>query len=448
MKRRAVVTIMVALALFGIAATIRSGWLYLVASAMAGLVVVGLMFGRRPERHVTVQRSTTPEVFEGDNIQVRLKVTNNSRLTRSMVTVRDLQFEDARGGTFAERASRSLALMQNRWETARKAPYGESKPERKRPYTVTFERIGPEEAIEVDYEIEARRRGVFAGSEVSVRTGDAFGSISRERVVGVASETTVLPRVYRLDSFTFKPEFSALPAELMEWSRKGTGQDYYGVREYVAGDSLRHIHWRSSARRGKLIVKEYQHEFRPPSGLLVVLGAPRYGDSDRNTLEDGLRAAASVADYYTLMGSLPGLVIPSGEWFEVVQGLSLYELFRALAAYEPAPSGAAGPGCDYLAEAVAFTMSELAPGRVTGIITNADGEVLAEALDRVPEMAGGALVLAPEESYRVGPGWQPPAQLLADLELASAGYRLDTYLLTPDREIGDCLSEPLITTAG
>ena len=62
------------------------------------------------------------------------------------------------------------------------------------------------------------------------------------------------------------PRFQWLPADSYEWGRKGIGQDYYGVREYVRGDSLRHIHWRSSARHGQLIVKEYQQEFRPTAG--------------------------------------------------------------------------------------------------------------------------------------------------------------------------------------
>jgi uncharacterized protein (DUF58 family) len=71
------------------------------------------------------------------------------------------------------------------------------------------------------------------------------------------------------------------------------GQDYLGIREYRPGDTLRQVHWPSSARRGSLMVREYEQE-RPQRLALVIDTSADAGDAD-TPLDACCAAAASVA---------------------------------------------------------------------------------------------------------------------------------------------------------
>lgn len=97
MSKRAVTLILVALALFLIAATIRSGWLYIISSVLLSLVLVGLFAGRWATRRVEVERDCADEVFEGEPFSVRLRVRNKGRFSRNLISIQDRQFTGARG---------------------------------------------------------------------------------------------------------------------------------------------------------------------------------------------------------------------------------------------------------------------------------------------------------------------------------------------------------------
>src|SRR5205823_4067005 len=72
--------------------------------------------------------------------------------------------------------------------------------------------------------------------------------------------------------------------------RAGAGSELFGVREYRRGDSLRRIHWRSSARRGELVAREYE----PPGlHLLGLFLDPR--PASRQAADQVARLAASEA---------------------------------------------------------------------------------------------------------------------------------------------------------
>src|SRR5437868_4224320 len=61
----------------------------------------------------------------------------------------------------------------------------------------------------------------------------------------------------RLTSLAMRREPHELQASLAA-PRAGSGNELFGIREYRPGDSLRRIHWRSSARHGELVVREYE----------------------------------------------------------------------------------------------------------------------------------------------------------------------------------------------
>lgn len=443
MKRRAFVVTMVGLALLLIAATIRSGWLYLVASLMFSLVVLGFASGWLASRKLEISRECHPDAFEGDALPVRLRVENGGRLARYFLVILDNAFEGKkpRGMLAAVRRMREEHL-----DAMRTGHPDEGSPDARggglRNATIAFERIAPGESTEAHYELIAPARGVYDEAKLVFSSGGIFGMAQFTRRSAVSAPLVVYPRVSHLEYFPFRPPASAAPIEALEWARKGTGLDYYGVREYTQGDSLKHVHWRSSARQGKLIVKEYQQEFRPFAGLVVGLVEPRCGEDRDDSLEDGLRCAASILDYYAAVGVAPVTVLASGEEVRVIEEPGVFGAFDALARYAPLrlPGGA-----ERLALALDEAQAVLPAGSALAVVTNADVDSIARHVAGRPDMEGASLVVVVDESY--GRQWDTGLALLEVGQLEEAvSRRINLFVVTHGREIDRCLSEPLKTT--
>lgn len=441
MNRRTLVIILVGLALLLIAATIKSGWLYLVASVLFGLAVVGVFSGWLAVRRITISREAPAEAFEGKPFDVSLRIRNNGRFTRRLVTVDDLQFSNLRRQGSLARARRQRAEFKDFIRT-RKAPES-ARAGAEEATLVVVEELLPGE-LEVDYRMSAPRRGVYPPARLRVGSGGVLGSAEVRKVRHAARGMTIFPTVFPLDSFRFDPRAELAATQAIESSRKGIGHDYYGVREYSPGDSLRYVHWRSSARMGKLIVKEYEQELRPSAAIALALLAPEFGDGNSNSLEDGLRAAASIIGLQESMGSLPMVVHPHGDDFEAAAPMSAYGCYELLARYQPPGSAGDGPGAT-LRTALRATLEAMLPGSAMIVVTNAPPLEAASALEAFGDVPAGSLVLVLDDSY--GPRWKDDWLDEAPWLAAFAGLNMNLYAVVAGREMRRCLTEPLNTIA-
>ena len=103
-------------------------------------------------------------------------------------------------------------------------------------------------------ELYGLRRGPVGARAWVVETSDVAGMFRSRRTNPDAEVALVLPRFATLAG---KPQTRELEASVAA-PRAGSGTELFGVREYRPGDSLRRIHWRSSARHGELVVREYE----------------------------------------------------------------------------------------------------------------------------------------------------------------------------------------------
>lgn len=112
--------------------------------------------------------------------------------------------------------------------------------------------------VRTQYQLRAARRGRYRWSGVTVISNDALGLVIKRRDYETETTTiTVLPQPI--------PISVELPnaggwgiSEAESGQSRGVGIEPRGVRGYTEGDSLRHIHWASSARSGNLLVKEFE----------------------------------------------------------------------------------------------------------------------------------------------------------------------------------------------
>jgi uncharacterized protein (DUF58 family) len=114
--------------------------------------------------------------------------------------------------------------------------------------------VVPTDGWSVVRQIDTMRRGAVRASRWRIGTSDPLGLFQGFRDLPDGEVALVLPRFAALAARRETREVEvSVPAP-----RAGSGNEPFGVREYQAGDSLRRIHWRSSARRGQLVVREYE----------------------------------------------------------------------------------------------------------------------------------------------------------------------------------------------
>jgi uncharacterized protein (DUF58 family) len=97
----------------------------------------------------------------------------------------------------------------------------------------------------------------------------------------------------------------------------GQSGDFTSIREYRAGDPISHIHWKSWARTGKAMVKEYEDVFFPRYGLVLDTFAPA---EDATLFEEAVSIAASFAASIDTKESLLDLMFIRDEAFHFSAG--------------------------------------------------------------------------------------------------------------------------------
>jgi uncharacterized protein (DUF58 family) len=101
------------------------------------------------------------------------------------------------------------------------------------------------------------RRGIFRQDAFRIATRFPFGFLNKARRLSLKTEALVYPRVEA--SAEYVKIITGIHGAL-ETATKGRGQDLYALRDYLPMDSVRHIHWKASARTGALMVREFTRE--------------------------------------------------------------------------------------------------------------------------------------------------------------------------------------------
>jgi uncharacterized protein (DUF58 family) len=161
--------------------------------------------------------------------------------------------------------------------------------------------------LSVRYVLARLPRGRYAFDDVRVELADPFGLENVEIPLPAPGALLVYPRLVRLERL-----FSETGAHSQDGRRlllrRHSGFELHGVREYEQGESLRRVHWRSTARRGQLMVKELEDAPRDEIAVLLDADAAAVvGES----FEVQVRAAGSILDSYVRRGRRVVLVVNS-----------------------------------------------------------------------------------------------------------------------------------------
>ena len=148
-------------------------------------------------------------------------------------------------------------------------------------------------------ELSSNLRGVHQIGPLSIQTGFPLGlKVFKKIFEDTKSELVILPKPLKVKKFPFATDASSMLHGENKSKRKGGHDEFVSLREYKQGDSPRHIHWPVSAKKGELIVREYQDIL--PSNLIIILDLNKdfnRGVAQESTLEYAVTIAASLALY-------------------------------------------------------------------------------------------------------------------------------------------------------
>lgn len=153
---------------------------------------------------------------------------------------------------------------------------------------------GAERFVDLSYTFTSSTRGVHSLGPLSVRSTDPFGLARRSTVFGDRTPVTVAPAVIDLPPLA---DFAGEAGGTLHTTTNqlGQGADNLVARPYVPGDSMRRIHWRSTAHRGELMVRQEEQESTPEASVVLDRGALRWASEAMTApgLDPGFETAVS-----------------------------------------------------------------------------------------------------------------------------------------------------------
>jgi uncharacterized protein (DUF58 family) len=314
LTRRGVGFLLAAVATFVLAPLLSAPALLYATGLLIGLVLLAGLFVATGHSRFRVDRTLSPQVVDpGRSARARLVVSNASSVSRPEAT-----FADRLPSVVAGEASGVLPAL------------GPAR--------------GPDATVAAAYTVTSTTRGAHRIGPVGIRVMDPFGLVERHREFGEARVLTVLPRRYDLPAI--RPSGSDEDGATRPAPQQvGLGEDDIIARSYQPGDALKRLHWKATARRGELMVRQEEEQMNPRAAVLLDLDASSHGtERDRHdrwdhspSLEWAVSAGASIVAHLHRAGYVVAVASPDGGLgAELIEGRdSVREVMVELAHCEP-----------------------------------------------------------------------------------------------------------------
>jgi uncharacterized protein (DUF58 family) len=271
---RAGTVLVAALVLYFFANQTQVGWLYVMSALLAGVVLAAFWLGRGGLRGIEGERRiggrAGADIYEGDELAITVTLNNSGRAGAAQIRLRE-----------------QCPLA------APDAPQHDMK--------LYIPNLPPKGRVQFEYTVVADRRGLHQFPPLPLESSAPFGFFRRARPLDVLTRALVYPEVRQVHHLDF---LDRQYAPQIARPTAGFGYEVMGLRPYRPGDSPRHVHWRSVARTGQMVAKEFAEETQPGLALALDLGKHPYpqASSKHTPFEWGVKAAASISDYAARKG--------------------------------------------------------------------------------------------------------------------------------------------------
>jgi|GEM_PF-605124 len=245
--------------------------LYGMFSLLSATLILAHVVPRTSLQGIATTRTLPSRAFEGDEIDVTVSLRNSRRMSRYMIEVVDC------------------------------VPVAEPGLQ----YPMTFiAKIPGRKQREYSFKIVCDLRGEHLIGPVTLRSAYPLGISSVERAQPETTRTLlVYPRTFDIATFPLRGGQHARSGGGETFSREGGSDEFFGTREYRAGDSLKTIHWPSTAKHAQLIVKEFEMRAHTEATILIDLHKDSAcGKGKESSLEYAVKIAASLAGHILARG--------------------------------------------------------------------------------------------------------------------------------------------------
>ena len=240
-----------------------------VGFGLIALVVIGIAVIKLGRHELSVQRTASPaRVNAGQPVTVTVEVSNKGRGPAPLLLLEDrIPIELSGRGRFA------------------------------------IQGIEPGGERSDSYEVRPSRRGRYEIGPMTIAFVDPFGLTSRTTQATSTATFLVQPRIETLALPRDLGERRSLAVSALRQPTGASGEDFYTLREYVEGDDLRRIHWASTAKRNKYMIRQEETPWHTRATIVFDDSAAHHGGyGDASSFERTVEAAASLADLHHRTG--------------------------------------------------------------------------------------------------------------------------------------------------
>jgi uncharacterized protein (DUF58 family) len=243
--------------------------LYLMLGMMLGLIIVSGILSERMLRGVEVERLAAGDLFAGRESTVSFELSNSKRyLSSYSITVEE---HESRGTRALRRIANGLPASPPR---SRKAREKEEDPGAPKALAL---RIPPGSKVVATGRYVFPRRGYYRYVGIDLGTRFPFGFFEKYRPIYADAEVLVYPQI--LDDMADPGRTPAMEGEV-DRAFEGLSGDFFGLRDFRDGDDRRDVHWKVSARRGKLVRRLYEKQDNEAVAIHLYNWVPEGADDD------------------------------------------------------------------------------------------------------------------------------------------------------------------------
>lgn len=243
--------LVLAIACFALAGELGTVELLYVGCLLLAVLLAGMIALRLGSRLDRAVRSLHPDVVPvGQSVHVRIDTT-----LRAAMPVTAARWSDRLPAAVSGESKGALEL--------------------------TAARTGPGRESVVRYEATTQRRGIHSLGPFAVQISDPFGLTRRSHTGGEPTRLIAVPATIPLPAIPLSVSESG-GVQQSASDRLGQGTDNLIARPYAPGDSMRRIHWRATAHRDQLMVRQEEQDSTPAATVLIDLSARRWDAAARS----------------------------------------------------------------------------------------------------------------------------------------------------------------------
>jgi uncharacterized protein (DUF58 family) len=278
--------------LFGI--DIKSTMIYQIAGSVSSLLLLAFLLSLRFRVNLKIQRILPETCVAGRELKYTLLIENQGRNNLKAILYRELPAE--RFPTWQEfSSSREEGEDQRNIFDRKMAYYRWLWLLRRGCRMLSCDQELPELAAGKNKEVEIsllplKRGNIHLRGHILTRI-DPLGLCKHQVIHESSQNLLVLPRLYPVPKLFFPGSRKYHQGGIIAAQNKGGSSEFLSLREYSVGDPIRQIDWKSTARTGRTIVKQYRDEYFSRYGLILDSFTPQ---TYTNTFEQAVSVAASI----------------------------------------------------------------------------------------------------------------------------------------------------------